>query len=182
MTFLELVNKRSSVRKYTAKPIPREVINRCLEAARLAPSACNAQPWSFIIVDDPVLRDKIAAAAFSGMYSMNSFARTAPAFVVVVRERSGQFAAIGGFFRGVRYNLIDIGIACEHFILQAAEDDVRTCWLGWFNERAVKKVLGIPKGKKADIMISMGYPEEDSARQKERKSLSEMSAFNIPKK
>jgi len=182
MTFLELVNKRSSVRKYTAKPVPREIITRCLGAARLAPSACNAQPWVFLVVDDPVLRDKVASAAFSGAFSMNSFARSAPVFIIVVREKSTQFASIGGFFRGVQYNLIDIGIACEHFILQAAEDDVGTCWLGWFNERAVKKVLGIPKGKKADIMISMGYPEEDSARQKERKSLSEMSAFNIPKK
>jgi nitroreductase len=178
MTFIELVNKRSSVRKYVTKPVTREIIDRCLEAARLAPSACNAQPWYFIVVDDPALRDRVSAAAFSGMYSKNSFARSAPAFVVVVREKTSQFAAIGGFIRGVRFNLIDIGIACEHFILQAAEDDVGTCWLGWFNERAVKKILGIPKDKKADIMISMGYSEEDRARQKIRKSLNEISAFN----
>jgi len=178
MTFLELINKRSSVRKYTAKPIPREIIDRCLEATRLAPSACNAQPWYFIIVDDPVLKGKVSDAAFSGMYSMNSFAKTAFALVVVVREKSSRLATVGGFFRDVQYNLIDIGIACEHFILQAAEDGVGTCWVGWFNERAVKKVLGIPRDKKADIMISMGYPEEKSERPKTRKALTEMSRFN----
>lgn len=178
MTFLELVNKRSSIRRYAARPVPREIIDRCLEAGRLAPSACNAQPWYFIIVDDPVLKDKVSAAAFSGIYSMNSFAKTAPVLAVVVRERSKQFAAIGGFFRGVQYNLIDIGIACEHLILQAAEDGVGACWLGWFNEKAVKKILDIPKGKKADVMISMGYPAEGSTGQRIRKPLNEISRFN----
>ncbi len=182
MTFLELVTKRGSVRKYTAKPIPREVINRCLEAVRLAPSACNAQPWYFIIVDDPALRNSLSAAAFSGIYSINSFVKTASAFAVVVREKSSRLAAMGGFFRGVQYNLIDIGIACEHFILQAAEDGVGTCWVGWFNEKAVKDILGIPGAKKADIIISMGYPGEESERLKMRKSLNEMSAFNIKTK
>ncbi|MDP3790903.1 MAG: nitroreductase family protein [Candidatus Omnitrophota bacterium] len=181
-SFLELVNKRSSVRRYSARPIPREVIGRCLEAARLAPSACNSQPWYFIIVDDPSLKDKISAAAFSGIYSMNSFAKNAPALAVVVREKSSRLAAAGGCFRGVQYNLIDIGIACEHFILQAAEDGVGTCWLGWFNERAVKKALGIPREKKADMIISMGYPEKISERPKTRKSLDEISTFNNPHK
>src|SRR3989338_7816393 len=131
MTFLELVNKRRSVRGYISRPVPKEVIERCLEAARLAPSACNAQPWYFMIVDDPVLKDKVSSAAFSGIYSMNSFAQTAAALVVVVREKSKRAAALGGFYRHTQYNLVDIGIACEHFILQAAEDGVGTCWLGW---------------------------------------------------
>lgn len=177
MTFLELVNKRNSIREYAARPVPREVIDRCLEAARLAPSACNAQPWHFIIIDDPVLKDRVSSAAFSGIYSMNSFAKKAPALVVMVREKSRGFASTGGFFRSVQYNLIDIGIACEHFILQAAEDGVGTCWVGWFNERAVKKVLGIPRTKKADIIISMGYPGGGTARPRIRKSLDEISEF-----
>ncbi len=178
MTFLELVKKRSSVRKYAAAPVPREVIAKCLEAARLAPSACNSQPWDFIVVDDPALKKKLAEAAFSGIYSMNSFACNAPAFVVVTSSKSGGFAMLGGFFRNIRYSLIDIGIACEHFILQAAEDGVGTCWLGWFNERAVKKTLGISRNKKAEIIISMGYPEDVSYREKTRKSLDEIVKFN----
>ena len=178
MTFLELVNKRCSVRKYDPSPVPREIIDRCLEAARLAPSACNSQPWRFVVVDDAALRRKLAEAAFSGVYSMNSFAKEAPVLVVAVRERSTRFAAFGALFRGLQYNLIDIGIACEHFILQAASEDVGTCWLGWFDEGAVKKVLGIEKGKKADIIISMGYPQKGTCPEKARMPLSEISGYN----
>ncbi|MCX5705478.1 MAG: nitroreductase family protein [Candidatus Omnitrophica bacterium] len=178
MTFLELVNRRRSTRKYTSRPVPKEAMTRCLEAARLAPSACNSQPWHFIVVDDEALKNKLADAAFSGMYSMNSFAKSAPAFVVVTRDRSKYFATIAGYFRGIRYSFIDIGIACEHFILQAEEDGIGTCWLGWFNERAVRKLLGIPGNKKADIMICMGYPEETQKIDKIRKSMDEISRFN----
>ena len=97
MSFLELVKKRRSVRKYASQPVAREAILRCLEAARLAPSACNAQPWNFVVVNDPALKDKLAEAAFSGMYAVNSFIKTAPVFVVVVREASAPLARFGGF-------------------------------------------------------------------------------------
>lgn len=178
MTFLELVKTRRSVKRYSAKSVSREVIARCLEAAQLAPSACNSQPWYFIVVDDQDLKNKVANAAFSGIYSMNSFAKDAPVLVVVVRDKSSYFAALGGYCRGIQFSLIDIGIACEHFILQAEEEGVGTCWLGWFNEKAVKKILGIPHNKKADIMISMGYPENGEEISKTRKSLGEISRFN----
>jgi len=177
MKFLELVKKRSSVRRYAARPVPREVIEKCLEAARLTPSACNSQPWRFIVVSDPALKDKLGEIAFSGIYSMNSFAKKAPALVVVVRQRSSKAATAGGFFRGTQYNLIDLGAACEHFVLQAAEEGIGTCWLGWFNEKKVKRLLGIKRGSRADIIISMGYPESEKQREKSRKPLSEISRF-----
>ncbi|MDD5440363.1 MAG: nitroreductase family protein [Candidatus Omnitrophica bacterium] len=178
MSFLDLVKMRSSVRKYASRPVPREAIGRCLEAARLSPSACNAQPWQFIVVDDPGLKKKLADAAFAGVFSMNAFAKDAPVLVVVVRERSGAVASLGGLVRNVPYNLVDIGIACEHFILQAAEEGIGTCWLGWFNGRAVRKTLGIPRGKNADIMISMGYPADGQGRDKIRKSAQQIVRFN----
>ncbi len=178
MTFLELVKKRRSVRKYSAKPVPREVMDRCLEAARLAPSACNSQPWHFIIVDDKKLKDELTDKVFSGVYSMNSFAKNAPVLIVVVTERSNYIARLGGYFKGVQYSLIDIGIACEHLILQAEEEGLGTCWLGWFNENAVKKILGLPREKKIDIIISMGYPEKAEAPEKARRSLNEIRRFN----
>ncbi len=177
MAFLELVRQRRSIRKYSTKPIPREIIDRCLEAARLAPSACNSQPWSFIVVDKDDLRNDLAAAAFSGPYSMNSFAKSAPVLIIVVTERSGYIARLGGYFKGVQYSLIDIGIACEHLILKAQEEGLGTCWLGWFNEKAVKKSLGIPDGKKVDIIISIGYPADGEVREKVRKSLDEIRKY-----
>lgn len=179
MAFLELAKKRKSVRKYSTKPVPREIIDRCLEAARIAPSACNSQPWYFIVIDDPVLKAEVSDAAFSGIYSMNSFAGRAAVLIVVITERSSYVARLGGTLKGIQYSLIDIGIACEHLILQAQEEGLGTCWLGWFNENAIKKALILPNDKKIDAVISMGYPEGDAAHEKARKSLDEIRRYNL---
>ena len=178
MTFLELARRRKSTRRYSSKPVPREVIDRCLEAARLAPSACNSQPWSFIVVDDENLKNRLLDKVFSGAYSMNSFIRNAPVLIVVITEKSTYIARLGGYLRGVQYSLIDIGIACEHLILQAEEEGLGTCWLGWFNEKAVKEVLRLPRNSKVDIIISLGYPESKEEKTKIRKPLSEIRRFN----
>jgi len=176
MQFLDLVRKRQSERTYSKKPVPRHVIERCLEAARLAPSACNSQPWTFLVVEGEA-KNRLAAAAFSGLYSMNSFAARAPVLVVVMTERLTYAARLGGQIRGVQYSLIDIGISCEHLILQAAEEGLGTCWLGWFNEKGIKKVLGLPRAARIDVIISMGYPEADKLRDKNRKSVDEVRRF-----
>ncbi len=178
MTFLELVRQRRSVRAYLPDAIPRDALERCLEAARLAPSACNSQPWRFIVVDEPGLKAELAGAAFAGMYSMNTFAADAPVLVAVVRERSKFAAAMGGLFRGVQYALIDVGVACEHFVLQAEEEGLGTCWLGWFNEKAVKRTLGLRAKDKVDIILSVGYPADEEVRDKQRKTLGAMVRFN----
>jgi len=177
MRFLELVEKRSSVRKYSLRPVPREAVDRCLEAARLAPSACNAQPWSFIIVDEPALKNRFAEAAFSGVYSLNSFAKQAPVLIAVITERASYAKKLGEWLRGIRYSLIDIGIACEHLVLAAAEEGLGTWWLGWFNEKAAKKMLGVAGSKKMDIIISMGYPEGEQIHETPRKTLEEIRRF-----
>ena len=177
MTFLELVNLRQSVRNYSQKPVPRSLIDKCLDAARLAPSACNSQPWSFIVIDDKEMKDRIAKGAFSGIYAINAFVKEAPVIIVVITERSRYVAQLGSYFRGTSYNLIDIGIACEHLVLQAAEEGVGTCWIGWFNEKTVKKILGLGRGKKVDVLITMGYPKETEPRDKRRKALHEIGRY-----
>lgn len=177
MKFLELVKKRQSVRKYLPKAVPREILEKCIEAARLAPSACNSQPWSFIVIEEEKLKNKLAEEAFSGIYFTNSFAKKSPVLIVIVSEQSNYAARLGGYFRGTQYSLIDIGIACEHFILQAAEENLGTCWLGWFNEKAVKKILNIPREKKVPVIISMGYPQTEELRDKIRKPLNEIGRF-----
>ncbi|NQT75419.1 MAG: nitroreductase family protein [Candidatus Omnitrophica bacterium] len=178
MDFSELVKKRKSTRRYSSRPVPREVIDRCLEAARLAPSACNSQPWYFIVIDDNKLKDHVSESVFSGIYSINSFAKEAPVLIVVVTERASYIARLGGYLKGVRYSLIDTGITCEHLVLQAEEEGVGTCWLGWFDENKVKKILGISRKKKIDVIISMGYPSGGEEVHKKRKSLSEIRRFN----
>ncbi|MBF0385848.1 MAG: nitroreductase family protein [Candidatus Omnitrophica bacterium] len=177
--FLELAKKRRSCREYSQNPVPREMIEKCLEAARLAPSACNSQPWYFVVVDSPELKDALGMEAFSGIYSMNSFAKEAPVLVVYIREKSKSSAVMGGLLRGVHYNFIDEGTAITHFILQAAELGLGSCWLGWFNEKAVKKVLKLPASKRIDSMISLGFPSNTASEaiQKPRKQMNEIRDY-----
>ncbi|MDD2236327.1 MAG: nitroreductase family protein [Kiritimatiellae bacterium] len=178
MNFLELVRKRYSLRKYAPRPVGRAALERCIEAARLAPSACNSQPWRFIVVESTELRERLAETAFSGIYKMNQFACRAPVLVVMIRETSGYAARLGGTLRGVPYSLIDLGIAGEHFALQAAEEGLGTCWLGWFNERAVKNILGLNRRTRVDILFSVGHPEEGAdLPEKKRKAAAEMCEY-----
>ena len=177
MSFLDLVQSRHSVRDYAATPVSRDIIDRCLEAARLSPSACNSQPWKFIVIDDIAKKNEVARAAFSGIYSMNKFAAVAPVLIVVITERSRFAARLGAQLRNVQYSLIDLGIACEHLILQAAEERVGTCWLGWFNDRAVKRCLGLSRKDRVDCVISMGYPKTNSVKDKTRRSLDEIRSY-----
>ena len=177
MTFMELVARRQSTRRYSTRPVSREIVERCLEAARLAPSACNSQPWNFIVVDGAEQKNGLARAAFGGIYSMNAFAAIAPVLIVVVTEKSRYAARLGGLMRGVQYSLIDLGIACEHLVLQAAEDGVGSCWLGWFDEKAVKRHLGLPRSARVDVIISLGYPEKEEHREKVRRPLDEVRRY-----
>ena len=178
MTLMELVRQRRSVRRYSDRPVAKEDILKCLEAARLAPSACNSQPWHFIVIDDPALRTRIAGRIFTGIYSMNKFAQEAPVLVAVVSERSRLLASLGGQVRDTRYRLVDLGIATEHFILQAEELGIGSCWIGWFDEKALKQELMLPFGKKIDVVISLGYPREEKIVPRMRKPLEEISSFN----
>jgi len=179
MALLDLLRHRKSVRDFLDKAVEREKIMMCLEAARLAPSACNSQPWKFIVVDDRPLKNRLCKAAFSGIYSINSFCKMAPVIVVVISEKSKFLTRIGGMFRGTKYYLIDIGIACEHFILQAEDLGLGTCWIGWFNERAVKSILNIPQQKKIDILIALGYYDRAKlGRAHSREPMEKIASFN----
>ncbi len=179
MNFLELAGRRQSVRNYEpGRRIPRATLDRCLEAARLAPSACNSQPWSFLVADEPATVRALAEDACGRPpYSMNRFITDAAALVAVVTEKMKLAARLGAQFRGVQFSLVDVGAACEHLVLQAAEEGLGSCWIGWFNERAVKRRLGIPRDRKVDLLIALGYPAEPRIREKIRRPLDDIRRF-----
>jgi nitroreductase len=182
MSFLELAQKRQSVRDYLSdRAVEREKIERCLEAARLAPSTSNSQPWSFVVVDDPQLRRAVAAATFSGLLSFNRFAAAAPVMVVVVTEPpvlSRTYVRLATGLKKRPYHMLDVGMAAEHFCLQAADEGLGSCMLGWFDERAVKRVLGIPERRRVDLVITLGYPAAGTERPKKRKTLDRIRSYN----
>ncbi len=175
--FFNLVSQRRSIRKFAETPVEKEKILLCLEAARLAPSACNSQPWKFIVADDPVIKQRLAEAAFSGVYAINKHAVRAPVIAAVVSQRGKFTAWIGNQAQDTNFRLVDIGIACEHFILQAHELGLGTCWLGWFDAKKAAVILQAPQTSKVEMLISVGYPAEKPA-PRPRKSLTEMSSFN----
>lgn len=179
MDFLKLAQTRQSVRNYSNETIEKEKLERCLEAARLAPSASNSQPWTFVVVDEPALKEKIARETYSQLVSFNKFAVQAGAIVVIVMEKPKLIAQIGGAIKKKEYSLIDIGIAAEHFCLQAAEEGLGTCMLGWFNEEPIKSLLRIPHSKTIGLLVTIGYPSNQDIRDKNRKSIDEFRKYNI---
>ena len=142
--------------------------------ARIAPSACNSQPWKFVVVDDPKLLAGMKEAA-AGM-GMNKWVTDVPVIVAVVLEKMNLTARIGSVIKDKEYSLLDVGIAVEHFCLQATELGLGTCIIGWFDEKKVKKLLDIPK-RRVPLLISVGYPASEH-RKKVRKPLEEMSSWN----
>ena len=174
---LELMSVRQSERKYLDKPVGKEKLDRIVEAGRLSPSACNGQPWKFIVVDDPALCIDVAGATESKMLNMNSFVRQAPVLIVIVREKSNFTSRAGDLIKKKDYSLIDIGIATASMVYQAFAEGLGTCIIGWFDESRIMKILGIPKSKKVELVLTVRYTE-NTVRKKSRKPPEEVISFN----
>jgi nitroreductase len=174
---LDLIKSRQSDRKYSSKPIEQEKLDRIIEAGRMAPSACNAQPWKFIIVTDPDLVADVAKAASAPLLGMNTFVAQAPVQIVIVREKPNLTSKIGASIKDKDYSLIDIGIASENICLQAKAEGIGSCMLGWFDEPLLKKLLGVPKTKRVELIITLGYSLSDQ-REKRRKPAEDTVSYN----
>ena len=172
-TFLSLVQSRQSDRAYLDKPVEKEKIDRILEAARLAPSACNAQPWKFVVVTDTKRRMQIAEATASKVLSMNHFTKQAPVQLIVIEENANFTSIVGGWATNKYYPHLDLGIVSSHICLAAAEEGLGSCMIGWCNEKKVRKALDIPKNKRVMLVILLGYSAQP-LRNKKRKTIDEI--------
>ena len=179
--FYEIVSKRQSTRAYdTSRMVDREIIARILEAARLSPSACNAQPWHFIVVDEPELKNKVADAASAKLLGMNHFTKQAPVHIIVVEEKVNISSGIGGIVKDKHFAFLDIGIAAAHICLAAEAEGLGSCILGWFAESKMKKLLNIPDNRRVVLDIVIGYPAQP-LRTKKRKPAEEVITYNTYK-
>ena len=179
MDFNKLIITRQSVRRYAATAVEPEKLSKCLEAARLAPSASNSQPWKFIVVDQEPLRTEVAKATFSDIKLINKFTVQAPVLVVIVMEKAKLITRLAMMVKKKEWPLIDIGITATHFCLQATELGLGTCMIGWFEEDKIKKLLQIPSDKSIGMIISLGYAvEEYPLRTKIRKPIEEIVRYN----
>lgn len=178
MNFDKLILTRQSDRNFSEKLIDRKILLKCIEAARLAPSACNSQPWKFIVADEPELVKSIAKCTYGKVTRFNKFTDKASAMAVVVMEPGNITSKVGAVFSNVEYAYIDMGIAVENFCLQAADLGLGTCIIGWSRHRDIKKLLKVPYGKKIGLLIAIGYEKNGKIRPKIRKKTDEMSSFN----
>jgi len=175
MKFIDLARLRRSVRRYSGKPISRADIEKCLEACRLAPSAQNSQPWRFAVIAGPEQLEKFSKAVFAGVYAATSFAAKASAIVVLLSRRNFVTHILGRQVQGIDFWMLDMGIGGEHLVLQARELGIGTCWIGWFNQKAAAKFVGLRPGWKIAGLIAMGYPADKAAQGNEhRKPLKEL--------
>ena len=168
MDVFEAIEKRRSIRNYEPTPIPREKLEKILEAARLAPSASNVQPRHFVVVTDPERREALSAGMFS------RFLKQAPMVIV----------ACGDEKKSPKWYSIDVAIAVENMVLAATGEALGTCWIGSFDETKVRNVLKIPKHLRVVVLLALGYPsgKGDLASKalrliRKRKSLDDIVSF-----
>ncbi len=177
MDFKSLVLTRQSDRNYIDRPVENDKLARILECARMAPSACNAQPWHVIVVNDPEIRNTIADATSEKILGMNHFTKQAPVHLVLVEEVANLSSGFGSWVKRRHFPLIDIGIIAAHLSLAAADEGLGSCMIGWFDEKKVKKALGVPSSKRVQLIITLGYPSKET-RIKIRKPLDKIVSFN----
>ena len=144
MEVFEAVQARRSIRAYEPTPVPKEKLERILEAARLAPSAENIQPWHFIVVTDHEKRVKLAKAPFAG------FLKEAPVVIVGCGDQKAS----------PRWFMVDVAIAMQNMVLTATGEGLGTCWVGSFDENQVRELLKIPENYRVVALLALGYPRK----------------------
>jgi len=164
----EAIKTRRSIRKYKKTKIETEKLKKVLEAARLAPSACNFQPWSFIVVSDSETRQSLYSA-----YNKDWFVN-AP--IIIVACGFSDKGWVRG--DGEKYYPVDVAIAMQNLVLVAHDLGLGTCWVAAFDEKKVKKALGIPKNVRVIAMTPLGYSDEVKGPIVERKSLEQIIHYN----
>jgi len=161
MEIFKIISERRSIRKYKREPIPDEILERILEAGRLAPSAANRQPWYFIVVKDEDVKSKLVDACKG-----QKFVGEAGAIIAVLGDPNAS-----------RWYKQDPIIAASFMTLEAYEEGLGVCWIGAFEEEKVKQVLKIPDNLSVIILLTVGFPDEKPA-PRPRKSREEIFFLN----
>jgi nitroreductase len=171
MEFTAVIRGRESVRSYDpSRPVAREVLERVLEAGRVAPSAANRQPWRFLLVSSPEALAKVRAC-----YDKEWF-RDAPHVLVVKGARRQSWRRRSDLHRSLE---TDLAIAMDHMILAAENEGLGTCWIAAYKPRVLRKALRLARGEVVYAITPLGYPGPGYAKRatKQRKPLAEVAEF-----
>jgi nitroreductase len=170
MKFLDLAKRRYSCRKFDKRPIEQDKLNLILEAARIAPSAANCQPWHFIVIQDKDVLKKIHS-----VYHRDWF-RDAPCVMIICGDHSQSWKRKDG----KDHSDIDIAIAVDHMTLQSAELGLGTCWICNFDNEICSKLLNLPSNLEPAVLLPVGYPLDSANPERhatKRKSLEEIVSY-----
>jgi nitroreductase len=173
MNFTEIAAARQSCRSYDeTRDIEQEKLEAILESARLAPSACNSQPYHFTVCRGETAR--AVASATQGM-GMNKFSNQAPVLIVISEANYNKTAAMGAKVKGNDYRSIDIGIATAYLTAEATAQGLSTCILGWLDDAKIRKICGLDQPVR--LVITLGYAKDDPLRAKKRKELTQLVTY-----
>ena len=173
MNFTEIALTRQSCRSYDeTREVEPEKLEAILESARLAPSACNSQPYHFTVCQGQTAKE--VAAATQGM-GMNKFSSQAPVLIVISEADYNRTAAMGAKVKGNDYRSIDIGITTAYLTAEATAQGLSTCILGWLDDSKIRKICGIDQSVR--LVITLGYAKDEPIRNKKRKELSELVTY-----
>ncbi|MEG1603418.1 MAG: nitroreductase family protein [Cloacibacillus sp.] len=176
--FYELATKRQSCRSFRETGVDDELLVRCVNAASLAPSACNSQPWNFVIVTEKETKE--ALSKLCQQIGLNRWTEYVPAFIVVAEDAEViLMPKVTETYGSKHFAAGDVGIATAYLLLEAEEQGLGTCVIGTFDDAEVKKLLGMPEGDTVRAIVAVGYPGDDTRRQKNRKDVSEITKMII---
>jgi nitroreductase len=172
--FFNLVGKRRSIRRFQDRQVEDEKVRKMLEALRLAPSSSNSQPWHVVVVKDKETIKALSEAAPAGSRFVISWMAEAPLVFVLAVQRRLTHVVAGTF--GHSNLWLDAGIGGEHLVLAAQALGLGTCWIGWFSEKKVRELVGLPRSHEVAALIPCGYPAEEPE-PRPRKTLDEISSL-----
>lgn len=170
--FSELILKRESCRNYTGESVDTGLLLKCVEAARLAPSACNSQPWKYYIINDKRNADKVRECIQPN--GANKFTDKCPAFAVVAEKHAMLKKSLRDTTPSQKWAQNDVGLSIAHYILRASDLGLSTCIIGMIDEDGLHEKLGIDREEKIRLVIATGYSADEVPREKKRKTLEEI--------
>jgi nitroreductase len=173
--FMDLCKQRQSCRCFSERPVGHDKLVQCVEAGRLAPSGCNAQPWSFVVVETPEIVSRVAQ--YSQQLKQNVWLGTAKAFIIVLEEHAVLSPVISCFLDSQYYAKGDMGAAAAYICLEATAQGLGSCIIGLYDRAKICGLLNIPAEKQFGSVIALGYPSNDTIRAKSRKSIGDIVKF-----
>ena len=179
MDFEALQQQRKSCRSFAPKPVPRDLLTRLVDTARLSPSACNSQPWHFIVVDEAGAKAKMVDALVDDGLTGCPWGDKVPAFILICEDEAHVKPGVAEHYGAQHFAQMDIGMAAMALCYEATSMGLGTCLIGTMNQAKLHQSFGIPEERPVRLIVTVGYPAKETApRPKVRKELDDILSYN----